>query len=153
MRITVLSVGKKHDADLAPAIDDYSVRVNRSAKLTWEFIVPSGYDGDKARADESTSLLARCKPSDTVWLLDETGTQISSPELAGRLEKAQNASTEQLTIVIGGAYGVDAAMDARADFVWSLSKLVFPHQLVRLLLAEQLYRAYEINRGSGYHHS
>ena len=152
MRIIIISVGKKHDAQLVSAITDFSERVSRSAKLSWEFIAPSGFDSDKARAEESLHILARCKPVDTVWLLDEVGTQLSSPELAERLEMAQNASIEQLTIIIGGAYGVDDSVRSRATFVWSLSKLVFPHQLVRLIVAEQLYRAYEINRGSGYHH-
>ena len=57
-----------------------------------------------------------------------------------------------VTVVIGGAYGVDASVHARADLTWSLSKLVFPHQLVRLILAEQLYRAQEISGGRPYHH-
>ena len=152
MRIAIVTVGKKHDAHLAAAIEDYSERVSRSARLSWDYIAPSGYEGDKARDDESTRILSRLKPQETVWLLDETGAQISSPQLSERLEGAQNASTEQITIIIGGAYGVNSLVHERADFVWALSKLVFPHQIVRLLLVEQLYRAYEINRGSGYHH-
>lgn len=152
MRITIISVGKKHDAAISAAIDDYSVRVNRSAKLTWEFIAPSGQSGDNARQEESAKILARCNSATAVWLLDEAGTQITSPELGQKLERAQNNSTEHLSIIIGGAFGVDENVHARADFIWSLSKLVFPHQIVRLLLVEQLYRAYEINRGSGYHH-
>jgi 23S rRNA (pseudouridine1915-N3)-methyltransferase len=121
--------------------------------LTWEFIAPSGRSDNIARQQETVKLLARCKPNDVLWLLDEVGTQISSPQLGKRLESAQNSAVAHIIIVIGGAYGVDDTLRKRADFVWSLSQLVFPHQIVRLLLAEQLYRAYEINRGSGYHHS
>lgn len=152
MQIVVLAVGKKHDAQLVAVINDYSERVCRTAKFSWEFIAPSGLANNLARHDESARLLERCKPDDTVWLLDEVGTALSSPELADRLEAVQNASTQRLVIIIGGAYGVDDTLRQRAHFTWSLSKLVFPHQIVRLLLAEQLYRAYEINRGSGYHH-
>jgi len=152
MKITVLSVGKKHDPQLAGAIDDYTVRVARQIKVEWEFIAPSGLAADAARVEESTRLMARCKQDDTVWLLDEVGVSVTSPELAQKLEAAQNTSVQRLIIIIGGAFGVDDSVRHRADFVWSLSKLVFPHQLVRLILVEQLYRAYEINRGSGYHH-
>ncbi len=70
---------------------------------------------------------------------------------AGRLQGAFDSS-RQVAVVIGGAYGVDDRVRQRADFVWSLSKLVFPHQLVRLILAEQLYRAQEIAGGRPYHH-
>jgi 23S rRNA (pseudouridine1915-N3)-methyltransferase len=152
MKLVIISVGKKHDASLVDAIHDYTARISRSVNVSWEFIVPSGRSGDMARQEESIKILERCKPGALVWLLDETGDQITSPTLAQKLETAQNNSVDNIVIIIGGAFGVDETVHSRADFVWSLSKLVFPHQIVRLLLAEQLYRAYEINRGSGYHH-
>ena len=92
------------------------------------------------------------KSNETVWLLDETGVQLTSPELSEKIETLKNGSTKDLFIIIGGAYGVDKTIKDRVDFNWSLSKLVFPHLLVRLILVEQLYRAHEIARGSGYHH-
>ena len=151
MQITVISVGKKSETSIADAIDKYASRVKRVANFNWEYIAPSGLDGQLARKEESVKILARCKPEATIWLLDERGIQISSPELSQKFEFAQNSSTQHIIIIIGGAFGVDESVRSRADFVWSLSKLVFPHQIVRLLLVEQLYRAYEINRGSGYH--
>ena len=84
-------------------------------------------------------------------LLDERGQNVDSPALASRLQGAFDSS-KQVAVIIGGAYGVDDRVRQRADFVWSLSKLVFPHQLVRLILAEQLYRAQEIAGGRPYHH-
>ncbi len=151
MTIRILSVGKKHDQALSAAIDEYSVRTARIIKLDWEFVPPSGLPEQQARLDESERLLQRVR-EDIVWLLDERGVQVDSPALSTKLTDLQTNGVKQLTIVIGGAYGVSKRMHERADFTWSLSKLVFPHQLVRLILAEQLYRATEIARGSGYHH-
>jgi 23S rRNA (pseudouridine1915-N3)-methyltransferase len=88
-----------------------------------------------------------------VWLLDERGEQLSSPALSKKIEVLKVHAVKNLTLIIGGAYGVDDTLRSRADFIWSLSDLVLPHQLVRLVLAEQLYRAGEIARGSGYHHA
>ncbi|HPR10685.1 MAG TPA: 23S rRNA (pseudouridine(1915)-N(3))-methyltransferase RlmH, partial [Candidatus Saccharibacteria bacterium] len=106
-----------------------------------------------ARKQESQKLLQIVKPSDMVWLLDERGEQISSPALAAKLNVMQLHAVRNIAIIIGGAYGVDDTVRSRASWVWSLSSLVFPHQLVRLLLVEQLYRATQINKGTGYHHA
>ena len=79
-------------------------------------------------------------------------TAFDSPGLARHLQSRFDVGAP-VTVVIGGAYGVDARVHARADRVWSLSPLVFPHQLVRLILAEQVYRAQEISAGRPYHHA
>jgi 23S rRNA (pseudouridine1915-N3)-methyltransferase len=152
MKTVIISVGKKNDSLLESAISDYSERLNRAMPTNWELIAPCGFDEPKARQYESAAILAKLKPSDVVWLLDERGKQLTSPALAAQINVLQYQGVQRLVMVIGGAYGVDEALRARANYVWSLSELVFPHQLVRLLLAEQLYRAIEINRGSGYHH-
>ncbi|MDN6350790.1 MAG: 23S rRNA (pseudouridine(1915)-N(3))-methyltransferase RlmH, partial [Yaniella sp.] len=83
--------------------------------------------------------------------LDERGKNFSSPQLAGQLQQLFDTS-HSVALVIGGAYGVNDQLRARADTVWSLSNLVFPHQLVRLMVAEQIYRAQEISAGRPYHH-
>lgn len=152
MKITILSVGKKHDQNLAVAINDYCKRITYKYKLEWHIIAPSGKTDQLARQEESKSIADKIKPNNIIWLLDEDGENISSPTLANKL-KITEQSTKDLTIIIGGAYGVSEDLKANVDFVWSLSKLVFPHQLVRLIVAEQMYRAIEINRGSQYHHS
>ena len=84
-------------------------------------------------------------------MLDERGKNIDSPTLSRILEDELSYG-KQIVVIIGGAYGVDDRIHQRADMVWSLSKLVFPHQLVRLVLVEQVYRAQEIARGGAYHH-
>ena len=104
--------------------------------------------------DQKIADLARnwpFKASDYVILLDERGENISSPELSQKLGGAF-ISGKQVTIIIGGAYGVSQEVREKANFVWSISNLVFPHELMRVLLAEQIYRAQEIYRGSKYHH-
>ena len=83
-------------------------------------------------------------------MLDERGKNLSSPELSDLITEHTD---KHIVFIIGGAYGVTSDLRQKSNIVWSLSNLVFPHQLVRLILAEQLYRAQEIHRGSHYHHS
>ena len=84
-------------------------------------------------------------------LLDERGKALGSPGLSTLLGEQLHAS-RTVVVIIGGAYGVDATVHDRAQFIWSLSPLVFPHQLVRLILTEQIYRAEQISVGGSYHH-
>ena len=153
MKLCIISVGKKHDSTIAEAIAEYEKRIGRVVSLEWRFIPPSMLDADIARKAESVKISEALKESDTVWLLDERGEQITSPALSAKLQVLKVHAASRLVIIIGGAFGVDESLRVRANWVWSLSSLVFPHQLVRLLLVEQLYRATEIEKGSGYHHA
>ena len=153
MKIVLISVGKRHDAAISVAINEYQKRLERALTVDWQFIAPSSYSEELARQAESAKILGTLKDSDMVWLLDERGEQISSPALSAKLTTLKFHAVSRLVIIIGGAYGVDDSVRQRANWTWSLSKLVFPHQIVRLLLIEQLYRATEIERGSGYHHA
>ncbi len=89
---------------------------------------------------------------DYLIALDERGKQLTSEGLAEFLMKRSNESLKNIIFLIGGAYGIDEAVLKRTNFKWSLAQLVFPHQLVRLILAEQVYRACTINRNEKYHH-
>ncbi len=151
MSVRVLAVGKKHEAWVSDGIDRYEQRLRKPFEVTWQLLPHSAREGVSARTEESDRILAKLDRDAYVVLLDERGQNVDSPALAKRLQGAFDAS-RQLAVVIGGAYGVDDRVRQRADFVWSLSKLVFPHQLVRLILAEQLYRAQEISGGRPYHH-
>lgn len=151
MSVKVLAIGKKHESWVSAGIDRYTKRLKKPFDLTWQLLPHSAREGDTARQEESTRILARVGERDHLVLLDERGQNVDSPGLARHLESRFDAG-QAVTVVIGGAYGVDETVHARADFVWSLSKLVFPHQLVRLVLAEQLYRAQEIAGGRPYHH-
>ena len=92
------------------------------------------------------------QPTDILILLDETGKMLSSPGLAKLIQQKANQSAQKIVFLIGGAYGVDEEIKKRAQFTWSLSELVFPHMLVRLILAEQVYRACSILANEKYHH-
>lgn len=145
--ITILAVGKKTDGDLINAIESYQKRLRAPFNVKWLSIPYSAKDGVAARQDESERLLAHIKPGDYVMLLDERGQQTTSPEFSRALSCRANA-----TIVIGGAYGVNDELRQRANLMVSLSKMVFPHQLVRLILIEQIYRAQAIYNHHPYHH-
>lgn len=151
MKITIITVGRSV-SDYQANIKDYQKRLS-SQTIDWIFIAPASVESLKAKELESSSIMAKIKPSDIVWLLDETGEQISSPSLSNKLDLLKNQSVQRLVIVIGGAFGVNSQTKKRANWVWSLSKMVFPHQMVRLILIEQLYRANQIERGTGYHHT
>ncbi len=151
MAIRVLAVGRKHEGWVVDGIERYAKRLKKPFDLSWQLIAHSARQDDAARKEESERLLARISGNDFVVLLDERGEAIDSPALSRALLQPLEAS-RSVTVIIGGAYGVDQQVHQRADFVWSLSPLVFPHQLVRLILAEQVYRAQEIAGGRSYHH-
>lgn len=149
--ITIVAVGKKHEDWVTMGIDRYERRLRQPFDTKWELLPHSSLQGDQARQEESGRILSRLSTSDYVVLLDETGKLIDSPALSALLED-QYVHSKAVTFVIGGAYGVDERIVERADAMVSLSKLVFPHQLVRLILVEQLYRAQDIASGGKYHH-
>lgn len=151
MSIRVLAVGKKHESWVSEGIERYSKRLKKPWDLDYQLIPHSARQEQAAREEESSRLLAKIKPDEFLVLLDERGKMLSSPGLATALRKPLDAG-KHVTVVIGGAYGVDQSVHQRANLVWSLSELVFPHQLVRLMLTEQVYRAQEISGGGSYHH-
>ena len=146
MRIRVLCVGKVRTKHLESAIEEYLTRLAGAVRVEIEVVPASNI------TDETTALMKRLTADEYVVLLDERGMLLSTPELARRIEDCQNDAVKRVTFVIGGAHGVEPELSKRAQFVWSLSPLVFPHELVRLLVIEQLYRAYDILRGGKYHH-
>lgn len=148
----LLSVGKRHDPALSGAIDEFTQRLTREVVTSWQLVKPSGGDEVTARRLESTAVLAALKPDDYVVLLDERGEQYNSVELAHEYEKWLH-QPGRIVFIIGGSYGVDERLHTRADTVWALSKLVFPHQVVRVILVEQLYRAHMITKNHPYHHT
>ncbi len=151
MALKILAIGKKHEPWVAEGIERFSKRLQPAYGAEWVLLAHSSLNGLSARHDESGRLLNRLNANDYVILLDERGQQLDSPAVARVLDQ-QLANGRKIVLTIGGAYGVDDSVRQRADLMWSLSKLVFPHQLVRLILIEQLYRAQAINLGHPYHH-
>lgn len=101
---------------------------------------------------EAVTILSMLQKEDFLVVLDEKGKMLTSPDLSAFIQNRANESTKNIVFLIGGAYGVDETILKKAQFRWSLSTLVFPHQLVRLILSEQIYRACTILRNEKYHH-
>lgn len=156
MKIIMLSVGKAHDAELRAAIEKYTRRLSHYFQCEWRLLPPAKQTAntaaESAKKAEATTILNSIQKDDVLVLLDECGQQMSSPQLAELLQLQANRSVKTVVFLIGGAFGVDADVKQRANYIWSLSKLVLPHQIVRLILAEQLYRACTILRNEAYHH-
>lgn len=131
----------------------YLDRVRRGWEVE-EVVVAEEGKGTPAHQQrvEGERLLAAVRPGERVVVLDERGKAMDSATFAGQLGKWRDQGVRQVAFLVGGAYGHGDTVRGRADLVLSLSAMTFPHQLVRLLLAEQVYRAQRILEGSGYHH-
>lgn len=149
MTIKIISVGNKSSPEVQAIITDYIRRLPRNISVTWLLLKHADGDVKSSKQQESENILRAIDPRDFVVLLDETGKQFSSEEFS----KSIFTASSDVVFIIGGAYGVTESVFARAQIVWSLSRLVFPHQLVRILLSEQIYRAYTISVSHPYHHS
>jgi len=151
MPLHIITVGKKHESWVSEGIERYQKRLKTPFNLEWVLLPHSSLEGLSARQEESGRILSRLDAYDFVVLLDERGKLVDSPAVSKLLEERLNSS-QKIALVIGGAYGVTDEIRQKAGFIWSFSPLVFPHQLVRLMLVEQVYRAQEIARGGSYHH-
>ena len=141
--IKIISGGKKNAPEYEVLIGEYQKRCKKPFDFSFEF-----HEEEKlAKLLEKWDFASR----DFIILADERGKNLSSPEFSKLLEKNFNSS-KNIIIIIGGAYGVSEETRKKADFIWSFSNLVFPHQLARLIVSEQIYRAQEISRGGNYHH-
>jgi 23S rRNA (pseudouridine1915-N3)-methyltransferase len=156
MKILLLSVGKQHESYILQGVEDFTKRLNKYFPANWQFISSPknavSLPENALKKQEAKLILQSLQPDDIFILLDERGKELSSVELAGFIQQKTIESKKRLVFLIGGAYGTDESVFYRANFVWSLSKLVFPHMLVRLILSEQLYRACTIIRNEKYHH-
>ena len=142
--IQIIAGGKKPGGWQDEAIQEWQKRLKKPYELKWQFMP----EEKLARYLENWPFSGR----DWVIVCDERGENISSDEYSRKLEKAF-VDSKNVVILIGGAYGFSEEVRKRADFVWSFSKLVFPHALARVIVAEQTYRAQEIALGHPYHHA
>ena len=149
----ILSLGKSHDAYIKEGVELFTKRIGHYYPIDWQLIVPSKLtEPSQIKKAEAASILKALSTTDVLVLLDEKGKMISSPGLANLIQQKANQSAQRIVFLIGGAYGVDDEIKSRANFTWSISELVFPHMLVRLILAEQIYRACSILANEKYHH-
>ena len=131
------------------AINEYSKRISKYTKL--EIIeIPDESNESIAMKKEGEKILSKIKDNDYVVTLEIEGNSLTSLEFAKKIDNNFN-SNKNLTFVIGGSYGLDESVKSRSDYKLSFSKFTFPHQLFRVILLEQIYRAYKINNNENYH--
>lgn len=154
MHIRVLAVGDRQPAWVNDAFDDYATRLPRQWRFALKALPAAARRKNQSIATalkvEGESILAAVGRSERIVALDERGDDCTSVGLANKLDEWQSDGRD-LCFVIGGPDGLSSDCLARADHRWSLSKLTLPHGLVRVLLAEQLYRAWSLSAGHPYH--
>ena len=156
MKIALWSVGRAHEPFVQAGIEAYTKRLSKYFAADWQIIpVPknaTALSENEMKAKEAESISSLLRDEDYLVALDEQGKNFSSEELSTFISNRASGGTKRIVFLIGGAYGIDASLLQAAKTRWSLSRLTFPHQMVRLILAEQLYRACTILRNEKYHH-
>ena len=156
MKLSLWSIGKNNESYVKEGVEDFTKRLSKYFPVEWTIIPTPKNAGMLSEMDlkkkEGEIILQWLKQDDYLIALDERGKSFTSEGLANLLQQRATESTKNVVFLIGGAFGIDEAVLQKAKVKWSLSQLTFPHQLVRLILAEQLYRACTILRNEKYHH-
>ena len=156
MKITVILVGKTQSKELEVLMAEYKKRLKRYIQVDWlelpDYKNRGKVTSDELKKIEGQLILSKISSGDDVVLFDEKGKEFTSVELSGFFRKKMNAGVRNLIFVVGGAYGFSDEVYARATSKLAISKLTFPHQLIRVLILEQIYRSYSIIKGEPYHH-
>ncbi len=156
MKIFLLVIGKTDETYLQNGIEIFLKRIPHyiafEMKVLPDLKNSKNLSEDQQKEKEGELIIQQLAPADEIILLDENGTETSSVEFARFLEKKMISGIKRLVFVIGGPYGFSATLYSRANTKLSLSKMTFSHQMVRLIFAEQLYRAMTILKGEPYHH-
>lgn len=156
MKIKVLVIGKTDDKNLQILIDKYEKRLKHYVKFQME-IIPDlkktkNLSEKEQKEREGELLMKKISPMDQLWLLDEKGKTFKSIEFSSFIQMKMNAGIKQLIFAVGGPYGFSADVYQKAVGQISLSKMTFSHQMIRLFLTEQIYRAFTILKNEPYHH-
>ena len=146
MKIVIVSVGKQKGDLGEDLVKDYELRLLRYLPVEWIYVPHSSV---KEEGDKILSLL---KKEDYVVLLDERGKELTNTGLAELVENRMLDAAKRMVFVVGGSYGVVPEVQKRANYMWKLGSLIFPHRIVRIILLEQLYRTMTILQGAQYHH-
>ena len=156
MKISLFVVGKTNHNYLSPGIDDYSKRINHYIPFNIQYIADAKNTKNLSQAQqkqaEGQNLLNAFDKSDYVVLLDERGKEFTSKDFSSFIEKKMQTVAKRLVFVVGGPYGFSEDVYQRANEKISLSKMTFPHDLIRLIFTEQLYRSFTIMNNEPYHH-
>lgn len=155
MKITLLLVGKTALPEVRMVCEEYHKRINRYMKFDEVVIDHSTIrltDPEKIKEREGELIMKRFAATDFVVLLDEKGKEFTSEQFAAQFENLMLQSHKNICFVVGGAYGFSKEVYARAQMKLCMSKMTFSHQIIRIIFAEQLYRAFTIIRKEPYHH-
>lgn len=156
MKITLLTVGKTDKDWIRQGIDVYTSRLKHYIPFSIveipELKNVSALSKEQIKTREGELILKNIRPADDVIILDEKGKEYTSVEMAKVIQEKITYSGKDIVYVIGGAYGFSDAVYKRADSKLSLSRMTFSHQMVRVIFAEQIYRAFTIIKGEPYHH-
>ena len=157
MKVTLICVGKVKEKFYKDAIKEYEKRLGAYIKLNTIEIsdekVKVENDSEIALAmeKEGNNILSKIKDNQYVITLEILGKNLSSEEFASKIDNLMLTGKSDVTLVIGGSYGLSDSVKKRSDFALSFSRMTFPHQMMRVVLLEQVYRAYRIITGASYH--
>jgi 23S rRNA (pseudouridine1915-N3)-methyltransferase len=156
MNIKLLAIGKTDDKNLQTLIDHYQKRLSHYVKFDLE-VIPDiknvkNLSEKEQKEKEGELILSKISPTDALILLDENGKTFSSVGFSDYLQKKMNSGIKTIVFVIGGPYGFSETVYQKANGKVSLSQMTFSHQMVRLFVVEQIYRAFTILRNEPYHH-
>ncbi len=158
MNVQIICIGKLKEKYWTDAIKEYSKRLSRFCNLEItelkESLLPanaSAADEEKVKAEEGKEILKAIKDGTYVITLEINGKALTSEELASKIDDLGIMGRSSVAFVIGGSLGLSPEVSRRADFKLSFSKMTFPHQMMRVILLEQIYRSFKINRHEAYH--
>ena len=153
MAITIICVGKIKESYIKEGIQDYEKRIRKFTKLNIIEVKEEDCNKDSKNAvlTEGRYILEKLPKNSYIITMDIQGKQLSSTELADKIENIYTNNSSEITFIIGGSIGLSDEIKEKSNFKLSFSKCTFPHQLFRMILLEQIYRAYKINNNETYH--
>ncbi|WP_041847868.1 23S rRNA (pseudouridine(1915)-N(3))-methyltransferase RlmH [Caldibacillus thermoamylovorans] len=158
MKISIITVGKLKEKYLKQGIDEYLKRLSAYAKVEIIEVADekapehlSEAEMEEVKRKEGERILSHLSEDTYIITLEISGRMLSSEQLAAKIDELSTYGKSKLAFIIGGSLGLSKEVQKQSDLALSFSKMTFPHQLMRLILLEQIYRAYRINRGEPYH--
>ena len=155
MNLKIIAVGRIKQGYLREALEEFAQRINKYSSLeiveVKEEKIDSRASPERIKEKEAERILSKLDPRVYTIALDEQGKELSSLKLARLFEEVSRKGYRQMSFIIGGALGLSSRVKKQADFILALSRMTFTHEMIRLFLLEQIYRAFTIIRGEPYH--
>ncbi len=153
MQISIIQIGKDKQAFITEAVNEFKKRLQAYGNVHFITLKESKHENSTlAKREEAKEISKHLSPKAFQIFLDEKGQQLTSTDFASELQKVMNQGISDLQFVIGGPYGLDNELKKHADLILSFSKMTFTHQMIRMVLVEQIYRAFTILNNKKYHY-